>query len=111
MATAAGAAKTLHNWPYTVTAVDLTTIEPGETVDVSHGGPSGVKPEFINWSTSVEATNGSPVVSVEHIRGSDNTTNNTARVRVKTETGGDLTGATVRVLFFFTSAASGGIGS
>ena len=111
MATTKGAAQVLHNWPYTVTAVNLTTIEPGETLDVSHGGPSGVAPEFIQYSTTVEATSGSPVVDVEHIRGSDSTTNNTARVRVKTTDEGDLTGATVRVLFFFTAAGSGGIGS
>lgn len=110
MATTAGTPQVVHNSPYIVTAVNLSTIEPGETVDVSHGGPSGVKPAFIVASTTVEATNGSPVLSVEHIRGSDSTTNNTSRLRVKTDDGGDLTGAVVRVLFFFTAAASGGIG-
>lgn len=111
MATTKGTAQTLHNWPYTVTAVNLSTIEPGESLDVAHGGPSGVKPEFIQHSVTTEATSGDPVVDVEHIRASDNTTNNTSRLRVKTESGGDLTGAVVRVLFFFTSAASGGIGT
>ena len=110
MATTKSTPVVLHNAPYIVTAVNLSTIEPGETLDVSHGGPTGVKPEFVLHSVTTEATNGSAVVAVEHIRGSDSTTNDTSRLRVKTEDGGDLTGAVVRVLFFFTASASGGIG-
>jgi hypothetical protein len=111
MATTAGTAREVHNWPYLLTEVNLTTVLPGETLDVSHGGPSGVKPEFVLGTVTVEATSGDSISTVEHIRGSDNTTNNTARLRVKAPAGADLTGATVRVLFFFTAQASGGIGS
>jgi len=111
MATTVGTAREVHNWPYLVTELNLTTIEPSETVDAAHGGPAGVKPEFIQYSTTVEATSGDPVVDVEHIRASDNTTNDTSRIRVKAESGADLTGATVRVLFFFTAQRSGGIGA
>lgn len=95
-----------------VVAVDLTTIAPGETVDASTAGicPRGTSPDWITWETRVEATSGDPVLCVEHIAASDVTTadSETVRLRVKAESGGDLTGATVRVFCWYLKAASGG---
>jgi hypothetical protein len=110
MATTAAVGVPLHNWPFTVMKVKLTTIEPGETVDVSHGGPTGCNVAWLQHEVVVEATSGDPVVSVEHIVASDSLSSDTARVRVKTVSGGDLTGCVVNLLFFFVEQASGGIG-
>jgi hypothetical protein len=87
--------------PFQVTAVDLTTIAPSETLTVSHNGPSGASPSFVTYETQVEATSGDPVVDVERIVANDDLSNDTSELRVKTIPGGDLTGATVRVFFWF----------
>lgn len=109
MATTTTGRGELFNWPMLVSRVDLTTINPGESLDVSHGGPSGAPVLFVTHEVYVEATSGDPVVSVEHIGASDSTANDTARIKVKTVAGGDLAGATVRLLFWFSDQASGGI--
>lgn len=94
---------------FLVTVVDLSTITPDEPVDASHGGPSGVAPVMVSYEVRTRATNGSPVVAVNHESASDSTSNNTARVRVSSIPGGDLSGAVVRVFFHFVAQASGGI--
>lgn len=94
---------------YLITAVDLSTITPDEPVDVEHGGPSGAEVAYMTYEVRTRATLGAPVIQVTHEAASDSTTNDTARVRVSTIAGGDLTGAVVRVLFHFAQMASGGI--
>ena len=90
------------------TAVDLSTIDPGASLNVSHGGPSGATVYKVSHEVTTLPTS-KDVVHVAHVAASDSTTNNTARIVVDTTSGGDLTGAVVRVYFYFREAASGGI--
>lgn len=108
MATTAATAVEHHSVYYLINYVDLTTIVPGETVTVTHGGPAYSNPFMVTFETQVSATNGSPVTGIERIVASDSSTNGTVAIKVKTETGGDLTGATVRVFFWFTAQQDGG---
>lgn len=98
----------LTNWPYSITAVQVSTIDPGVDLDVSHGGPTGVAPDFATWEL-VERPTTRDVVFVEFDRENDSTANDTARVSIDTVALGDLTGAVVRLVFHFISQGSGGI--
>lgn len=108
MATVAKTAIVTRNWPELVTRVDLSTIDPGASLDISHGGPTGARVDTVDFEVITLATSQSPVF-VSHILASDSLANDTARVVVDTESGGDLTGAIVRVYFHFVEQASGGI--
>jgi hypothetical protein len=101
------AAIALSSQPYLVTTVQVSSITAGEDLNLSHGGPSGVRPSFVLWEL-VERPTSRHAVCVEVDRDNDNTTNNTARVAIDTEVGGDLAGAVVRFIFFFLSQATGG---
>jgi hypothetical protein len=92
---------------YFVSVVELSTITPGEALDVAHNGPGGAEVYKMDYEVVVRGL--SPVVEVAHIRASDSLTSDTARVQVATESGGDLTNAVVRLYFHFAAQASGGI--
>lgn len=98
----------LENWPELVTYVDVSTIDPGVSLDISHGGPSGVPVKRVTHEVTTVANDRSGVF-VSHVRASDSTDNDTARVVIDTVPLGDLTGAVVRVYFHFQGQASGGI--
>ena len=99
----------LQNVPETVTCVELSSIEPGVAVDVSHNGPSGANVYRVTHEVTTRANDRSPV-DVSHLRASNSTSGNTARIVVDTVTLGDLTGAVVRLYFHFLEQASGGLG-
>jgi len=112
MATVESAQGVLSQWPFLVTAVDLTTIQPNQQVAVEHGGPLGAKVQFVTWETQVAPTS-KDLLEVRHIRASDDTTSGTDTVQLEVGAAGgaDLTGATVRVFFWFIEQAAGGISS
>jgi hypothetical protein len=97
------------NWPLQVACVELSAILAGEPVDVTHSGPSGASVKWMTYEIT-EMPTSHDVLFVVHDKENDSTTNNTARVTVETQPGGDLTGAIVRCYFWFVDAASGGIG-
>lgn len=78
----------------------LSSLTSHQNEDVAHGGPSGVAPSFMQYEVQTAATTGH-VVALEHIRASDDTSNNTIRLRAKVEDGGDITGAVLRVWVYF----------
>lgn len=94
---------------YLITAVDLSTIDPGQTIDCEHGGPSGVEPERVTYNVRTRGTRGGRVMDVTYEADGNSTSNDTARIRVEAPTGDDLTGCVVRVFFHFAAQASGGI--
>lgn len=108
MAATVSTATTLTNVPNVITTVEVSAIEPGVDLDVSHGGPSGVQPDFASYEV-VERPTTRDAVYVEFDRENDSTANNTSRVAIDTETGGDLTACVVRLRFEFISQGSGGI--
>jgi hypothetical protein len=110
MATAATTASELSQWPFLVTFQDLTTIEPDQPMDLSHGGPTGASVTWVTHEVRVAPTS-KDVIDVRHIAASDSTSNDTARIEVSTPDGGDLTGATVRVFYWFIPQGAGGISS
>jgi hypothetical protein len=83
--------------------VDLTTIQPGQSLDIDVSGSntlSGCVCAMVSHNVRVAPTSKDPV-EVRHIAGSDSTSGNTVRVQVDTIPGGDLAGATVRVFLHF----------
>lgn len=94
-------------WPFHVSVVDVSTLEPGATVNVAHGGPTGAEVLMVTHEVTTRPTS-RDVVEVSHLRASDSTTNDTAAVAIDTTDVGDLTGAVVRLYFWFVEAASGG---
>lgn len=110
MATTQTRKPTFDRWGdgWLITVVDLTTPEMGVGVNVAHGGPDGVEPDYVTVNEIVRATSRS-VPHVAYVRGSNNTTNNTAYIVPDTEVGGSLSGATIRVFFHFSASASGGV--
>jgi hypothetical protein len=92
--------------PYSVREFDLTNLVSDENIDITHGGPTGfkaVKTEF-EWRVPPTAL---CAATPYRVAASDTTT--TARVRVVAEGGGDLTGATLRVRFYWYGGKSGGL--
>lgn len=95
--------------PYYVTEVQVSSITAGQDIDVSHGGPPGASVSKMEWEV-IERPTSRHAVTVEHDKENDSTTNDTARVAIDTEVGGDLAGAVVLLRFTFFAQASGGIG-
>lgn len=91
------------------TFTQLSALTAGLDENISHGGPSGVKPLRCSVEVSTRPTDGS-VLDWFHDSANDSTTNNTARMRFYCTVGGSLAGAVVRIFFYFNQAASGGIG-
>lgn len=96
--------------PRIVTQFDLTGLEPDQTLNLSHGGPTGAAPDEVRWEVVVSPTDGSPVL-VEHLVSGDSTTADTVRLKVRTIPGGSLSGATVRIRVKFLACASNSIGT
>lgn len=94
--------------PFSITRVQLSALTSDQNEDVAHHGPSGCSPFLVLPVVTVSATDGS-VVTAEWIKASDNTTNNTCRVKFRVPAGGDITGAKATVLFFFAQQASAGL--
>lgn len=100
----------LYNWPVLVHSVQVSAIVPDEDLDIAHGGPAGAKVGWMQWEL-IERPTTKDVVCVEYDSDNNSLVNDTARVAIGTTAAGDLTGAVVRLLFFFVEQASGGIGS
>lgn len=94
--------------PFVVTRVQLSSLTSDQYEDISHRGPSGCSPFLVLPVVTVGATSGDQITA-EWIKASDNTTNNTVRVRYRVAAGGDITGATGTVLCFFAQQASAGL--
>jgi hypothetical protein len=94
-------------WPFHITTVRVSTIDPRELLDIAHAGPSGAKCLWVDMTHVTAATSGDPVF-MEHHAASDSTTNDTCRIVLDTLPGGDLAGAVIDVNFYFVEAASGG---
>lgn len=108
MAASVASAVNVTSFPWAVTTVEVSSAEPGVDLNISHGGPTGVQPSFMIWEL-VERPTDHSVVFVEADRENDNTSNNTSRVAIDTTPTGDLSGAVIRLVFFFVNQASGGI--
>lgn len=100
MATVAASGVQGVQHPFLMSYVDLTTIEPNQPINVSHGGPANARILMVTHETIVAPTS-KDLVEVRHIAASDSTDNSTAKIEVGTTPTGDLTGATVRVWFWF----------
>ena len=96
------------NTPHQVVAVEVSSMEPGVTVNVAHGGPSGAPVIYITHEVITRATS-RDVIEVSHLRGSDSLANSTVAVAFDTISGGDLAGAVVRLYCHFAAHASGGL--
>ena len=90
-----------------VMQLDFSSMTDGQLETVSHGGPSGVRPYQITCETTLRSAAGD-LVLMEHVRASDDTTNDTVTLRFTASGGGNLTDATARVLVYFDSHKSGG---
>jgi len=111
MATTVATGVDQYNWPYLVRSVQLSTIVPNASLDLTHGGPSGASPMAVGYDVLTEATSGDPVVAIEHYPLLDVPDSGTTRLKIKTVGGGDLTGAVIRVLLYFVDRAAGGTGT
>lgn len=94
--------------PFVVTRVQLSALTSDQNEDVAHRGPSGCAPFLVLPQVTVGATSGDQV-TCEWVKASDNTANDTVRVKARVASGGDITGAKVTVLCFFAQSASGGL--
>jgi hypothetical protein len=107
MATTETAKGVQTQWPELISVVDLSTIDPADVLNVSHGGPTGAKVARVSHEVTTPATS-KDLVGLRHTPASDSLANDTARIEVDTVAGGDLAGAVVRVYFHFIQQASGG---
>lgn len=94
--------------PYVVTRVQLSSLTSDQNEDVAHRGPSGCSPFLVLPQVTVGATTGDQV-TCEWIKASDNTTNDTVRVKARVAMGGDIAGAKLTVVCFFAQQASAGL--
>ena len=94
--------------PYVITRNQLSALTSDQAEDVSHRGPSGCSPFLVVPVVTVGATSGDQIVC-EWVKASDNTTNNTVRVKARVASGGDITGAKITVVCFFAQQASAGL--
>jgi hypothetical protein len=108
MASTKTAAKSFSMVPYPVTEIDVSAITAGLEEDYSHGGPSGVVVREIRMEVVTPATSGDPIF-IARDTDNDSLTNNTCRLKLYTNVGGDLTDAKVKLYFTFEAMKSGGI--
>lgn len=97
--------KLMH--PFHIDVVEISTIDPGVTIDVAHGGPSGAECMMVTHEVTTRATS-RDVIEVSHLRASDSASGDTVAVAIDTTTGGNLAGAVVRLYLWFVESASGG---
>lgn len=90
-----------------VQEVKLSVLTSGQTEVVSHGGPSGVKPEKVEHSVIIAPTSGP--VDLIWIEASDDLSSNTSSIKLSVPAAGDITNGVVLVRFYFPSAKSGGL--
>lgn len=86
----------------------VTTLVPNTPFNVTLLGPSGLSPKQVSHSLHTEATTRDPVF-LKWDESLNDTTNNTITLEPDTVSGGDITGATIRVYIEWTGAGSGGI--
>ena len=94
--------------PYVVTRIQLSALTSNQAEDVAHRGPSGCSPFLVLPVVTVQATSGD-VVTCEWIKASDNTTNNTVRIKARVPPAADIAGAKLTVVCFFAQQASAGL--
>ncbi len=78
----------------------MSVMTADQAEDVTHGGPSGVAPYKVSYEIYTPATTGH-IVTLEHHGASDDTSNNTVRLKPRVETGGDITGCVLKVWCHF----------
>lgn len=100
--------KTLRDWPHLIREVRMSSIVPDQAEDVTHGGPAGKNPDYIDFMVLTPPT---AMCSFVLVQDPDNNSasSGTARIKFVAESGGDLTGLVVNVHFHFYVSASGGI--
>lgn len=101
-------AKVLLAVPYVISTVQLSVLTSDQNEDVSHQGPSGRSPFLVLPMVTAAATSGDQVTA-EWVRASDSTSNDTVRVKARVASGGDISGAKLTVLCFFSDQASAGL--
>lgn len=93
--------------PHMVQQVQLSSVVAGQSEDVAHGGPTGKKCSFIEMFVVTPPT--APCTfQLYHDPANDSTANDTARVKIVAEDGGDLAGLVVNLHIHFKHFKTGG---
>jgi hypothetical protein len=67
------------------------------TINTGLGAPNKVAPFDVGFEYTAGCTDGSALHAPEHLVASDSTSGNTVAVRARVESGGDITGAKLKV--------------
>lgn len=92
--------------PYVCHEFEVSSITSGESVTVTHGGPTGFKAAKVEFECVTPPT-ALHLMGGYHVKASDTTT--ATIVKFLSELGGDPDGAVWRVRIYFYGGKSGGI--
>lgn len=105
---AVSAQQTVHDRPWFIRKVHMSSMASGTAENVTHGGPSGMLADDVTYSVTKRCS--TPCAfTMTHVAASDSAANGTANIVFDAETGGSLTGMEADVFFHFYSQTSGGL--
>ncbi len=105
-ATVSSTGSSKEMWPYFVLEFDITGLVAGETVSITHGGPSQYRPDKVEVEPYTLPTAPGPI-NWSRDRTNDSTT--VTALKFFPEPGGDLSGAVARVRLYWYGGKGGGI--